>query len=104
MVDWWWGVVGASIPAVVVQQIVRRSRRRAEEERLKAVMGREKNNNDVFVCERVCTSKRMLNKFVSVDAKTNALSSAFSTPSVSQLSTLKRTFSIIGEGHDAHTV
>ena len=25
-------------------------------------MGREKNNNDVLVCERVCTSKRMLIK------------------------------------------
>eukprot|EP01018_Ginkgo_biloba_P020432 Gb_18377 [translate_table: standard] len=62
MVDWWWGVVGAAIPALVVQQMVKVTRRRAEEERLKGGGGRDKNSNDIFVCERVCTSKRMLNK------------------------------------------
>lgn len=61
MVEWWWGVVGASIPALVVHQVVKRSKR-AEDERLRARAGRQKNSNDTFVCERVCTSKRMLNK------------------------------------------
>lgn len=60
MVDWWWAVIGAAIPAVAVQQVVKATRRKSEEQRLKA--GSEKSPNDVFVCERVCTSKRMLNK------------------------------------------
>lgn len=61
MVDWWWAVIGAAIPAVAVQQVVKATRRKSEEEPLK-VGGPEKNPNDIFVCERVCTSKRMLNK------------------------------------------
>lgn len=60
MVEWWWGIIGAAIPAVAVQQMVRATRRRTEEERIRG--GREKGSDDIFVCERVCTSKRMLNK------------------------------------------
>ncbi|KAK3033769.1 hypothetical protein RJ639_034211 [Escallonia herrerae] len=37
-------------------------KRRAEEQRLKSARGREKSSDDIFVCERVCTSKRMLKK------------------------------------------
>jgi hypothetical protein len=53
-------VIGAAIPAVAVQQVVKATRRKSEEEPLKAEP--EKSPNDIFVCERVCTSKRMLNK------------------------------------------
>lgn len=53
-------MIGAAIPAVAVQQVVKATRRKSEEQQLKA--GSEKSPNDVFVCERVCTSKRMLNK------------------------------------------
>ncbi|XP_038982365.1 uncharacterized protein At5g64816-like [Phoenix dactylifera] len=62
MVDIWWSLFGAAIPAVVFGQAIRVKRRRAEEQRLKSARRREKNSDDIFVCERVCTSKRMLNK------------------------------------------
>lgn len=62
MVDLWWTLLGAAVPAVIAGQTFRVKRRRAEEQRLKAARGREKNSDDVFVCERVCTSKRMLKK------------------------------------------
>ncbi|KAG8097128.1 hypothetical protein GUJ93_ZPchr0013g37236 [Zizania palustris] len=52
----------AAIPAVVAGQAFRVKRRRDEEQRLKAARGREKSSDEVFVCERVCTSKRMLKK------------------------------------------
>lgn len=61
MVDWWLALVGAAIPALGVTQVVKAGRRRAEEERMRAV-GRDKGGDDIFVCHRVCTSKRMLNK------------------------------------------
>ncbi|KAL1822963.1 hypothetical protein ACET3Z_009741 [Daucus carota] len=62
MVDWWWSVLGAAVPAVVGGQAWRMKNRRAEEQRLKSVRGREKSSDEIFVCERVCTSKRMLKK------------------------------------------
>ncbi|KAK2977969.1 hypothetical protein RJ640_023507 [Escallonia rubra] len=62
MVDWWWSLVGAAVPAVVASQALRMKKRRAEEQRLKSARGREKSSDDIFVCERVCTSKRMLKK------------------------------------------
>ncbi|NP_001143961.2 uncharacterized protein LOC100276776 [Zea mays] len=62
MVDAWWPLLGAAIPALVAGQFVRIKRRRDEEQRLKAARGREKSSDEVFVCERVCTSKRMLKK------------------------------------------
>ncbi|KAK9272945.1 hypothetical protein L1049_003324 [Liquidambar formosana] len=37
-------------------------RRRDEEQRIKSARGREKNSDKIFVCERVCTSKRMSKK------------------------------------------
>uniref|UniRef100_A0A0V0GLQ0 Putative ovule protein n=1 Tax=Solanum chacoense TaxID=4108 RepID=A0A0V0GLQ0_SOLCH len=40
----------------------RTKKRRDEEERLNRARGREKNSDDIFVCERVCTSNRMLKK------------------------------------------
>uniref|UniRef100_A0A0E0CWC9 Uncharacterized protein n=2 Tax=Oryza meridionalis TaxID=40149 RepID=A0A0E0CWC9_9ORYZ len=62
MVDAWWPLLAAAIPAVVAGQAFRVKRRRDEEQRLKAARGREKSSDEVFVCERVCTSKRMLKK------------------------------------------
>ncbi|KAK9110580.1 hypothetical protein Sjap_018640 [Stephania japonica] len=69
MVDPWWSLLGL-VPAVVAgRAITMRRRRRAEEQRIKSARGgggggggREKTSDDIFVCERVCTSKRMLNK------------------------------------------
>ncbi|KAL4573907.1 hypothetical protein LXL04_020728 [Taraxacum kok-saghyz] len=62
MVDWWISLVGAAVPALVAGQALRMKNRRAEEQKLKSARGREKSSDDIFVCERVCTSKRMLNK------------------------------------------
>ncbi|XP_042491867.1 uncharacterized protein At5g64816-like [Macadamia integrifolia] len=64
MVDVWWSLLGAAIPAVVAGQAIRMKRRRAEEQRLKGGRGRgrENSSDENFVCERVCTSKRMLKK------------------------------------------
>ncbi|GMH25131.1 hypothetical protein Nepgr_026974 [Nepenthes gracilis] len=62
MVEAWWPLLGAAIPAIVAGQVFRIKRRRAEEQRVKSAGGREKSSDDIFVCERVCTSKRMLKK------------------------------------------
>ncbi|KAF9594413.1 hypothetical protein IFM89_031015 [Coptis chinensis] len=62
MVDVWWSLLGATVPALVTAQALRMKRRRAEEQRIKSARGREKSSDDVFVCERVCTSKRMLKR------------------------------------------
>ncbi|CAA2993216.1 uncharacterized protein At5g64816-like [Olea europaea var. sylvestris] len=62
MVEVWWSLLGAAIPAVIAGQAFRLKRKRAEEQRIKSAHGREKNADDIFVCERVCTSKRMLKK------------------------------------------
>ncbi|KAM7256841.1 hypothetical protein ACFE04_012582 [Oxalis oulophora] len=63
MVDAWWGILGAAIPAVITAQALRMKKSNAEEQRIKtASIIREKNSDEIFVCERVCTSKRMLNK------------------------------------------
>ncbi|PPS20160.1 hypothetical protein GOBAR_AA00407 [Gossypium barbadense] len=43
-------------------QAFRMKKKHAEEERIKNARGREKTSDDIFVCERVCTSKRMLKK------------------------------------------
>ncbi|KAF5201032.1 hypothetical protein AQUCO_00400196v1 [Aquilegia coerulea] len=62
MVDVWWSLLGATVPALVTAQALRMKRRRAEEQRIKSARGREKSSDDIFVCERVCTSKRMLKR------------------------------------------
>ncbi|XP_017634628.2 uncharacterized protein At5g64816 isoform X1 [Gossypium arboreum] len=62
MVDVWWSLLGAAIPAVIAGQAFRMKKKHAEEERIKSARGREKTSDDIFVCERVCTSKRMLKK------------------------------------------
>lgn len=62
MVDPWWSLLGAAIPAVIIGQAMRMKKRRAEEQRLNRARGREKSSDDIFVCERVCTSKRLLKK------------------------------------------
>lgn len=62
MVDVWWSLLGAAVPALVTAQALRMKRRRAEEQRIKSARGREKSSDDIFVCERVCTSKRMLKR------------------------------------------
>ncbi|KAM1278634.1 hypothetical protein ACFX2J_030630 [Malus domestica] len=61
MVEVWWSLL-AAIPAVVAGQAFRVKKRHAEEQRLKSARGREKSSDEIFVCERVCTSKRMLKK------------------------------------------
>ncbi|XP_047318572.1 uncharacterized protein At5g64816 [Impatiens glandulifera] len=62
MVEVLWSLLGAAIPAMVAGQAFRMKRRRDEEERMKTGRGREKTSDDIFVCERVCTSNRMLKK------------------------------------------
>ncbi|MCE3050578.1 hypothetical protein HAX54_047607 [Datura stramonium] len=62
MVEVWWSLLGAAIPAIVAGQAFRIRRNHAEEQRIKSARGREKSTDDIFVCERVCTSKRMLKK------------------------------------------
>ncbi|KAK9030312.1 hypothetical protein V6N11_031740 [Hibiscus sabdariffa] len=62
MVEVWWSVLGAAIPAVIAGQAFRMKKRHAEEQKIKTARGREKSSDEVFVCERVCTSKRMLKK------------------------------------------
>ncbi|KAK7856296.1 uncharacterized protein CFP56_024436 [Quercus suber] len=62
MVEVWWSLLGAAIPAVIAGQAFRMKKKNAEEQRLKSAGGREKSSDDIFVCERVCTSKRMLKK------------------------------------------
>ncbi|KAL5998493.1 hypothetical protein ACLOJK_009436 [Asimina triloba] len=62
MVDIWWSLLAAAVPAALAAQGFRVKRRRAEEQRLKSARGREKKTDEIFVCERVCTSKRMLKK------------------------------------------
>ncbi|KAL5181665.1 Uncharacterized protein HKD37_01G002534 [Glycine soja] len=58
----WWSLLGAAIPVVVAGQAFRVKKRRAEEQRLQSARGRERSSDEIFVCERVCTSKRMLKK------------------------------------------
>ncbi|KAJ6304701.1 hypothetical protein OIU78_020302, partial [Salix suchowensis] len=43
-------------------QALRMKKRGADEQRLKSARGREKSSDEIFVCERVCTSNRMLKK------------------------------------------
>ncbi|URE12794.1 hypothetical protein MUK42_35851 [Musa troglodytarum] len=62
MVDVWWSLLGAAVPVVIAGHRIRVKGRHAEEQRLRSAQGREKNSDEIFVCERVCTSKRMLNK------------------------------------------
>ncbi|KAK5792898.1 hypothetical protein PVK06_034027 [Gossypium arboreum] len=62
MVEVWWSLLGAAIPAVIAGQAFRMKKRHAEDQKIKSARGREKTADDVFVCERVCTSKRMLKK------------------------------------------
>ncbi|KAE8673957.1 putative WRKY transcription factor 51-like [Hibiscus syriacus] len=62
MVEVWWSVLGAAIPAVIAGQAFRMKKRHAEEQRSKTARERKKSSNENFVCERVCTSKRMLKK------------------------------------------
>lgn len=58
----WLALLSAAVPAIVGGQVMRIRNRHAEEKGLKATRGREKSSDDIFVCERVCTSKRMLKK------------------------------------------
>ncbi|CAL9117708.1 unnamed protein product [Musa textilis] len=62
MVDVWWPLLGAAVPVIIAGHRIRVKGRHAEEQRLRSAQGREKNSDEIFVCERVCTSKRMLNK------------------------------------------
>ncbi|KAL1561793.1 hypothetical protein AAHA92_04454 [Salvia divinorum] len=62
MVEVWWTLLGAAVPVFAAGQALRTKARHAEEQRIKSAGGREKSADDDFVCERVCTSKRMLKK------------------------------------------
>ncbi|XP_075497339.1 uncharacterized protein At5g64816-like isoform X1 [Primulina tabacum] len=62
MVEVWWSLVGAAVPVLIAGQAFRMKAKYAEEQRIKSARGREKTADDIFVCERVCTSKRILNK------------------------------------------
>ncbi|KAF7136360.1 hypothetical protein RHSIM_Rhsim08G0005900 [Rhododendron simsii] len=62
MVEVWWSLLGAAIPAIVAGKAFLVKKRRSEEQRIVGARGREKTSDDIFVCERVCTSKRMLKK------------------------------------------
>eukprot|EP00270_Netrium_digitus_P011464 TRINITY_DN3654_c0_g1_i3.p1 TRINITY_DN3654_c0_g1~~TRINITY_DN3654_c0_g1_i3.p1 ORF type:complete len:126 (-),score=2.13 TRINITY_DN3654_c0_g1_i3:338-715(-) len=62
---WLWGIAGAAPAAYVVRSVLRGGNGRQNsldrEERLRGG-GRDRADVDPFVCERVCTSSRMLNK------------------------------------------
>lgn len=62
MVEVWWTLLGATVPVFIAGQAWRIKAKNAEEQRIKSARGREKSADDIFVCERVCTSKRMLKK------------------------------------------
>uniref|UniRef100_A0A1J3CIF8 Thionin-like protein 2 n=1 Tax=Noccaea caerulescens TaxID=107243 RepID=A0A1J3CIF8_NOCCA len=62
MVEVWWPLLAAAVPALIGGQALRIKKRRGEEERIKSARGRERSSDEIFVCERVCTSKRMLKK------------------------------------------
>ncbi|XVE95192.1 hypothetical protein REPUB_Repub02eG0075200 [Reevesia pubescens] len=73
MLDPWWSLLGAAIPAVIAGQAIRMKKKRNEEQKkLKIERGGDDKSSDndsatnIFVCERVCTSKRMLKKVGSV--------------------------------------
>lgn len=74
MVDPWWSFLGAAIPAVIAGQAILMKKKSSEEQKLKTEgrgrRGKSSGDNEgaakVFVCERVCTSKRMLKKVGSV--------------------------------------
>lgn len=59
MVSSWWAVAGAVVPAFLIRNVLSANRAKEEEKR----RGRDNSlTSEPFVCERVCTSKRMLNK------------------------------------------
>lgn len=62
MVEVWWSLLGAAIPAIVAGKAFLVKKRHSEEQKIISARGREKISDDIFVCERVCTSKRMLKK------------------------------------------
>ncbi|KAL8481615.1 hypothetical protein ACS0TY_027395 [Phlomoides rotata] len=63
MVDVLWTLLGAAaLPVVIAGKALRTKARHAEEQRIQSARGREKSADEIFVCERVCTSKRMLKK------------------------------------------
>ncbi|KAL5558500.1 hypothetical protein UlMin_034711 [Ulmus minor] len=73
MAEVWWFFLGAVIPVVVAGQSLRVKEKRADE-RLTRTRGRENklldaSINGEFVCERVCTSKRMIKKIGSSSTK-----------------------------------
>ncbi|XP_010107682.2 uncharacterized protein At5g64816 [Morus notabilis] len=64
MMEVWWFLLGAVIPVVVAGQALKVKEKRNDHERAKTVgrSGKGSFNGGVFVCERVCSSKRLLNK------------------------------------------
>ncbi|KAK1303844.1 Uncharacterized protein QJS10_CPB11g00151 [Acorus calamus] len=86
MVDVWWALLGAAVPAILGGQAVRANRKRAEERRIKSARGREKASDEIFVCERVCTSKRLLNK-VGAFSKDPTLETCVTVCGVSEIDT-----------------
>ncbi|KAF2319705.1 hypothetical protein GH714_018113 [Hevea brasiliensis] len=84
MVDPWWALLGAAIPAIIAGQAFRMKKKSVEEQRLKSARGREKSSDEIFVCERVCTSKRMLKK-VGAFSKDPTVDSCVTVCGVSEL-------------------
>uniref|UniRef100_A0A7N0UX51 Uncharacterized protein n=1 Tax=Kalanchoe fedtschenkoi TaxID=63787 RepID=A0A7N0UX51_KALFE len=84
MGDMWWTLLGV-IPAAVAGQAWRVKKRRYEELRLKSARGREKTSVDIFVCERVCTSKRIMLKKVGAFSKDPTPDSCVTVYGVSDL-------------------
>ncbi|KAK9713976.1 hypothetical protein RND81_06G062700 [Saponaria officinalis] len=62
MVEAWWPVVGAAVSAVIAGQTIIIKKRKDNELKLKTLRSLQTNPDEIFVCERVCTSKRMLKK------------------------------------------
>ncbi|KAF2319709.1 hypothetical protein GH714_018148 [Hevea brasiliensis] len=91
MVDPWWALLGAAIPAIIAGQAFRMKKKSVEEQRLKSARGREKSSDEIFVCERVCTSKRMLKK-VGAFSKDPTVDSCVTVCGVSELDACARTF------------
>ncbi|KAK8566165.1 hypothetical protein V6N13_021237 [Hibiscus sabdariffa] len=69
---------------------IRMKRKHAKEQRIKSARGREKSSDEIFVCQRVCTSKRMLKK-VGAFSKDPIPDSCVTVCGVSQLYACART-------------
>ncbi|XAR48499.1 hypothetical protein NMG60_11031334 [Bertholletia excelsa] len=84
VVEWWVSLLGAVLPAVLAGQALSTKRRQAEKQRLESAQGLEKSSDEIFVCKRVYTSKRML-KMVSAFSEDPTLDTCVTVCGVSEL-------------------